>query len=824
MRNRTRTATSVWPMANEMSHQLNRFSYVIGFDPSSPKTLTSRWMKVAERVSSITALGILAFVFLADTISQLKITGELRDLVLFVSGSLLLPPVCAAIRLKISRMGAKGSAFETAYIWLAAALVFALAALPVVLHFFSGGAPLFLKSAHTVTFVAFGTLIIGAAILGATNVSHLSGWLHSKSTAVNAFAAAISVALLSLFWMQPEQRFFNPIVRFFAAPPFIGTGALSHLAPALSIAVLGILLIVFLARLEIQLGDRGADYLPTMRKAGLLITVGLTCCCFFDFSLPSDAIHYLTNVAPALHVRFGGVVMVDTFSQYGPGPVLMTLLGLNLGPTTLATANIIVQIHNLAFYSLWIFCLYRLSALKLPALVIGFLSVGVLMAGWGGGNSNINFAPSILGFRYLPILLMVVAISLMPPPKHHSAFTAVSTFIAGLWGIEALVGALGIHLVFLAFLNLRHRAFARVFTDSVKACLPFLAAIAVTISLTLIQSGKLPNYAIYMEYLSVYSMLSPYWSLPANPLFFGWAAILIAVFLVLADSWTRIIDQSSQITELSVSELIYKFVPMAFLAVLMSAYFVGRSVEYTIVLAFLPFVGIAAPAILRTATYAVQTRAPAAWYVLSATGLACLWALSFTLLALLRHDAPYSFFLQECRDQGRCIPSALLAGLHTKLLAQPVIEKVGNRWSDNYYDGSGAVREAVDAIQRFAPDQPTVSVFLGPIRGIIEMGTVRDQIASDVALMYAGKWHRWPRSYGFSDELLPALVTQIVTAPIHLNAGELVIVRRDETKFGEIEKGILQKIRSENTLCPLPEQWKEIAAYRIADKASCPAQ
>ena len=797
---------------------------VIGFDATSPEDLALKWMGVAERVSSISALGILAFIFVADAISQLKITGEWRDLILFTVGSLLLPPVCAAIRLRISRMGAKGIAFETACIWLAATVVFALAALPIVLHFFRGGALLFPKGAHAVTFAAFVTLVFGITTFSATTITHSSAWLRSKSTAINALAAAISVALFSLFWMQPDQRFFNPIVRFFAAPPFIGTGAVFRLAPALGIALIAIVLIVFLARLEIQLSNRGASYLPTIRQVALLITVGLTWFCYFDFSLPSDAIHYLTNVAPALHLRFGGVLMVDTFSQYGPGPVLMTLLGLTLGPTRLATANIVVQIYNLAFYSLWIFCLYRLSTLKLPALVIGFLSVGVLMATWGGGNSNINFAPSIFGFRYLPILLMVAAISTMAPPMHHSGFTMASTFIAGLWGVEAIVGALGIHLAFLGISNLRDRSFTRALTDGIKACLPLLAAIATTAVLTLIQSGNLPNYTIYFKYFSVYSMLSPYWSLPANPLFLGWVAVLLAVFLVLADAWTRALDWTSRITELDVSDLIYKFVPMALLTVLMSAYFVGRSVEYTIVIALLPFIGIAAPAILRIAAGVAQTKAPAPLFILATAALAGLWAVSFTVLALLRHDAPYSLFIQECRDHGRCLPAAIFSGVQEKLAARPVIEKVGNRWSDNYFDASGTIGEAVEAMQRLAPNQSKVSVFLGPVRGVFEMGTVRDQIASDVALMYAGKWHRWPRSYGFSDELIPALVDQIVAAPVHLNVGELVIVRRDESNFGEIEKGILRRIRSEDLLCALPDQWKEIAVYRVAGQAGCSAQ
>ena len=696
---------------------------MIRFDATSPEDLALKWKEIAERVASISALGILAFIFLADTISQLKITGEWRDLILFTVGSLFLPPVCAAIRLRISRMSAKGSALETVYIWLAATVVFALAALPIVLYFFPGGALLFPKGAHAVTFAAFVTLVFGITILSARSIAtHSSAWLHSKSTAINALAAAISVALFSLFWMQPDQRFFNPIVRFFVAPPFIGTGAVFRLAPALGIALIAIVLIVLLARLEIHLSNHGANYLPTIRQVALLITVGLTWFCYFDFSLPSDAIHYLTNVAPALHLRFGGVLMVDTFSQYGPGPVLMTLLGLTLGPTRLATANIVVQTFNLAFYSLWIFCLYRLSTLKLPALVIGFLSVGVLMAAWGGGNSNINFAPSIFGFRYLPILLMVAAISTMAPPMHHSGFTIASTFIAGLWGVEAIVGALGIHLAFLGISNLRHRSFSRALMDGIKACLPLLAAIAATALLTLIQSGKLPNYTIYFEYFSVYSMLSPYWSLPANPLFFGWVAVLLAVFLVLADAWTRVLDWRSRITELDVSDLIYKFVPMALLTVLMSAYFVGRSVEYTIVIALLPFIGIAAPAILRIAGSAAQTKAPAPLFILATAALAGLWAVSFTVIALFRHDAPYSLFIQECRDHGRCSLAAIFSGVQEKLAARPVIEKVGNRWSDNYFDASGTIGEAVEAMQRLAPNQSKVSVFLGPVRGVFESG------------------------------------------------------------------------------------------------------
>ncbi|MBR1031231.1 hypothetical protein [Bradyrhizobium liaoningense] len=798
--------------------EINRGAFS-GFQGNRPCTPKQTWSAIAAPSIAMTSLGILAFIFLLEIISLLQITGKPRDLLIFVAGSLLLAPICAGLQALITRTG-KAAAIEETHVWITTAALSIFAILPVWVHFFSGGEPFFLRSSHLLivtTCSAVGVaVVVHIAVRPASGVFAL---LRSRRLTTGAFVCALSAFLFSLFWVKLDEPFFNSITHFFwtLLEPTFG------LVLAVLCAALAILAVAAFAWLEIRMRNRESGRSRAIYRGSLALSIVLTCLCYFDFSIPADALHNMTNIGPALHLRFGGVLMVDTFSQYGPGPVLVTLLGLPLGPTTIAMGNVVVQIQSLLFYSLWLICLYRMSTLKLPSLLIGFLSIGIMMAAWGLGGSNLNFAPSIMGPRYLPILLMVLAISLLRAPARHSAMTAASTMIAGLWSSEALIGALGIHLAFLGMLGLRDRAIIRVLRDGVLACLPVLAAIAALSSLTLFQAGRLPDYQTYLKFMSVYSMLSPLWSLPVNPLFLGWSSMLLAVFLAQADGWIRILDRSTKVTEVSAAALCYRFLPMALLGILMSAYFVGRSVEYVLILALLPFVALIAPGLLRTGTVLVRSGNLASLLVLTLPIVVGLWALSFTFLSLTRQGSPYSLLIQECRDYGHCSPSTLYAGFKEKIGVRPVLDQLNAKWSANYFDGSGAIRESVDATNRLAANQPTVGVFLGSVMPDPLVDTLRDNFASDMAVLYAGKWHRWPRSFGFSDELIPALVDQIVSAPIHLNEGEIVIIRRDETSFGEIEKGILRKIRAEMTLCPLPEQWKAIAVYRVAGTTGCSA-
>src|SRR5258706_10464484 len=112
----------------------------------------------------------------------------------------------------------------------------------------------------------------------------------------------------------------------------------------------------------------------------------------------------------------GGTFMVDTCSQYGPGPILITYLAFQLGQPSFAVANIAVQFCNILFYILFIVAFWHSTRHKLPDLWLGlivltfWLSAWAYSGGWSYADGNVNVAPSVLGMRYLPTMLMTVAL------------------------------------------------------------------------------------------------------------------------------------------------------------------------------------------------------------------------------------------------------------------------------------------------------------------------------------------------------------------------------------------------------------------------------
>jgi hypothetical protein len=765
------------------------------------------------------ALGALGFAYTVVLLSSLGVGGKERDLALFVVGALLLAPVCAAAQMFLVRphfRSPRSELAETVNCWAAITLVVALASMSFVTQVTGRAGDFWIRDAKWAIVAVAGLHMAGLAVAILQGRRH---WLPIpevvvfRTVQVTILVLAFFVASIALFWVD---RSLNLFVGLFTAPPFSEEPGAFGLGYASMLAVFGIAAVAALGKVEAALIRRGAGTLQTARTAALCVAVAVTIVIFFDFSLANDVAHYLTNIGPALHLLHGGRLMVDTFSQYGPGPVLVTLLGLQIGPTTFGTAQATVQVLNLAFYGVWLICLYRMTRWKLAGLLLGILSIAFFFAAYIRGYGNINDAPSVVAFRYLPTLSMVLALSCLHPPQRHSIFTALTTFVSGAWSIEALIGTLGVHLAFLGLLGLRDRAIVRLVVDGVRAIVPAVAAIIVMMLATKLQAGAWPDYGTYLQYLSSYNPRAEYWSVVANPLFFGWFAMWLAVFVILADAWTRVFRRAAaRLMDMDDAVLAYRFVPMAALLMVQAAYFVGRSYPSALSLAVLPFCAIAIPAAFGFTAAVVGARGPVRLLTLIPVAIG-LWALTFTFLSLLRENSPYSLVLHECRDLGRCSPAALARGFNETLHQRPVLEKVRRPIGDGWNDGRDLVRDAVSMMTKWAPNDPTVTVLLGRMHP--DLGFT----GTELALMYAGKWDRWPRSFTPTDELVMPLAQRIIAAPVRLREGELVLVRRNEAALDFIETGILKRIRAEATLCRLPDPSTEVIAYRVAGPSGCP--
>ncbi|WMT72537.1 hypothetical protein [Bradyrhizobium sp. Ash2021] len=522
---------------------------------------------------------------------------------------------------------------------------------------------------------------------------------------------------------------------------------------------------------------------------------------FFDFSLAVEPLHYLTVMGPAVHLLNGGILLVDTFSQYGPGPVLTTLSGFALGPLSLGTANIVVQFGNLIYFALVLVFLHRACDHKYLAILMGLIAIYFLLEGWDHGRGNLNIAPSPLA-RYLPTLMMVVAIVLLKPPVRHSILTASATVLSAMWSVETLVGTIAVQMVFLSALAIRERSWRRMSRDVPVAMLPAIITLGAFSLVIYAQSAHWPRFDIYLRFLSVYNPLSDYWAKPRQG-FYWWIPMLVVVFLSLAHCWISILDRR---TSPGADRQIYRLLPMTALCLWSALYYVGRSIDYTLLIAFLPFAAVVivqGQLLLRTR---LRACAICAGILIGAFGV-------YQTRGIWRPAGPYSFLLHECRDHNRCTLAALRDRLEDRLLARPALEAVGNQWADYRLDNGGVLREATSLIEQyFAPGVPA-TVLLGRVQYVSYL--------SDLALIYTGHWHRWPISFTFTDNLVPPLIQKIVATPVQLYDGEVVVVRRAEDTLEGVEREILAKIRADYHLCEIPNDLHQVTAYRISFRANC---
>ena len=243
----------------------------------------------------------------------------------------------------------------------------------------------------------------------------------------------------------------------------------------------------------------------------------------------------------------------------------------------------------------------------------------------------------------------------------------------------------------------------------------------------------------------------------------------------------------------------------------MSSYFVGRSVDFTLIIAFLPFCALLIPIIVPLFNRALQGELQYR-YLAAIPALAIFLALSFSFTALYQKNSPYSLTLSQCIHHSNCSPSALKEVFKERYLLEPMLDQSAD---PNFYDVSGLANEALSLIELYASEQKKIAIFLGI------HPTTDWSIHTNTVLLLASKAHRWPISYVLSDEINPLRYHQVLSADVQLEIGEVIFVRSDEGRLGLLEAAILEQIRANAWLCPLRAVGELVVAYRINDDQSC---
>lgn len=137
-----------------------------------------------------------------------------------------------------------------------------------------------------------------------------------------------------------------------------------------------------------------------------------------------------------------------------------------------------------------------------------------------------------------------------------------------------------------------------------------------------------------------------------------------------------------------------------------------------------------------------------------------------------------------------------------------MLETVGDYFGDRYLGrDNGMIAETVGVLDS-ETDNPYATVLLGTLSGY--------DFLTEIAYLHSGKWDRWPRSFTFSDHLVPSLEQSILDAAVVMQEGDLVIVNRDRSQLGSLEAGILQRVALQGRLCAQPGEYNVVDVYRFS--------
>lgn len=301
----------------------------------------------------------------------------------------------------------------------------------------------------------------------------------------------------------------------------------------------------------------------------------------FKIDLGHDTLSYDPYSGPASAVALGAVPMVEVFSQYGLNYLLLTAM-LKLLPWSIYSMSLGVTILDLLYYLVVALICIRMARNKGVATILSAFLILFLVS---AALYNPAYTPSSGAMRYLPSMLLLLALCHTPGKSVFSIPAMLSLALSSLWSLEAMIFSTITYGTYLLTMSISPQ---RIDIRTLVVHLLCLGAV-ILVPHVLLTGGYLamlgiwPRYDIYLQLVLFAN--SPRWIALADPEIRTW--VIFGFTYALGLSYALV---SAWLGGASATENRDRYAVIAAtsaLGIMQFSYYAGRAV--TPVLVFLAF-------------------------------------------------------------------------------------------------------------------------------------------------------------------------------------------------------------------------------------------
>jgi len=313
----------------------------------------------------------------------------------------------------------------------------------------------------------------------------------------------------------------------------------------------------------------------------------------FDVNLHYSIGNYGAYIGPANAVMGGHLPLVDIHCQYGLSYLIFAFVFKFLLPLSYTAAAAIVSFLDVVFYVIYLLIIRKISKENISIIALGLLTLLFFKLVL---PYNIVYTPSVAGFRFIPPLLLLFALTTLPERRILNLWTSVALLLCILWSFEVLLYGVITYAAFIIFYGLLNKEGMRKITKYIGilavACLGVHMLLALLLSA--LGNGKFPDYLVYFDMIGAHTEStgkeSWSWSALVDPTWLIWVLFFTVYALVLIYSLQCITKGKAMYKSFCADERFLKIIfPAAILGILEMTYFLGRSIWAVLFCTSFPF-------------------------------------------------------------------------------------------------------------------------------------------------------------------------------------------------------------------------------------------